>query len=117
MKGRRVPMDPACTRSATASLIVMLLRGAEVVFVNIRPDVASQVGAGLLIEAKMDASVDARVADIVRDLVEAGVVEGEPRHGGVRHGDGMATGTVDTPQNLGGTIACASVIRRITGET
>ena len=120
---RRVPMDPAYTRSAGASLIAMMraavvlvivvafvvvvgmLRAAEVVLVHIRRDVASQIGAGILIEAKMDAAEDARVADVVRDLVESGVVEGQPRHGGVRHGDGMATGTVDTPQNLGGAIA------------
>ena len=59
-------------------VVVGMLRAAEVVLVDIRPDVASQIGAGLLIEAKMDASVDARVADIVRDLVEPGVVEGYP---------------------------------------
>src|SRR5438094_5569577 len=89
-----------------AVVVVGMFRGAEVVLVNIRRDVTSQIGAGILIEAKMDASVDARVADIVRDLVEAGVVEGEPRHDGVRHDDGMAPGTVDTSQNLGGAIAC-----------
>ena len=46
-----------------------MLRAAEVVLVNILRDVASQIGAGILIEAKVDAAVDARVADIVGDLV------------------------------------------------
>ena len=74
---RRVPMDPAYTRSAAASsiatmrvavvlvvvvvvtfvVVVGMLRATEVVLVDIRPDVASQIGAGILIEAKMDASV------------------------------------------------------------
>src|SRR6266496_2677637 len=99
------------------TVVVGMLRAAEVVLVNKTRDVPTQIGAGILIEAEMDASVDARVADIVRDLVEPGVVEGQSRHGGVRHGDGMATGTVDTPQDLGGAIASAAVIRRIAGET
>src|SRR2546421_5737753 len=132
---RTVPMDPAYTRWAAASLIAMvraavvlvivvafvvvvgMLRAAEVVLVNIRRDVAPEIGAGILIEAKMDASVDARVVDIARDLVEPGVVEGQPWHGGVRHGDGMAASTVDTPQDLGGAVASAGVIRRVARET
>jgi hypothetical protein len=43
----------------------------------------AEIGAGLLVEPKMNSSVGARVADIVRDLVEPGVVEGHPRHGGI----------------------------------
>src|SRR5476651_958450 len=129
----RVPMDPASSRSAAAALIapvgvvvvpvivvvvvVGMLHAAEVVLVLISPDVASQVGAGLLIEPKMDASVDARVADVVSDLVEPRVVEGQPRHGGVRHGDGMPAGTEGANQHLGGAIAPAPVIRRIAGKT
>ena len=65
-------------------VVVAMLRAAEVVLVNIRPDVASQIAAGLLIEAKMNAAVDARITDIVRDLVEPGVVEGHPRCGSCR---------------------------------
>src|SRR6478672_13710297 len=86
-------------------VVVGMLRAAEVVLVNISRDVASQIGAGILIEAKMDASVDARVADVVRDLAEPGVVEAQPRHGGALHGDRMATVTVGTPEDLGGAIA------------
>jgi hypothetical protein len=61
-----------------AFVVVVGMLRAEVVLVNIRRDVASQIGAGILIEAKMDASPDAGVADIVRDLLEAGVVEVSP---------------------------------------
>ena len=50
---------------------------AKVVLVNIRRDVPAQIGARLLIEAKMDAAIDARVADVVGDLVERRVVERE----------------------------------------
>ena len=45
---------------------------AEVVLVHVSPDVASQIGAGLLIEAIMNPPVDARVADVVRDLAAKG---------------------------------------------
>src|SRR5450759_5412786 len=124
-------MDPAYIRSAAASLVATvraavviaivvvggMLRAAEVVLINISRDVTPQIGAGNLFEAKMESSVDARVADIVRDLAEPGVVEGQSRHGGVRHGDGMATATVDTLQDLGGAVASAAVIRRIARET
>src|SRR6185295_13616201 len=68
-------------------------------------------------ETKVDAAEDSRVADIVGDLVEPGVAERHPRHGRVRHGDGMATLTEGTLQNLGGAVAGAAVIRRIARET
>ena len=45
---------------AVVVVVVRTLRAAEVVLVNIRRDLASQIGTRLLIEAKMDASVDAR---------------------------------------------------------
>src|SRR5438876_11041304 len=94
-----------------------MLRAAEVVFVDKSRDVASEIGPRNLIEAKMDASEDARVADIVRDLLKSRVVEDQPWHAGVRHGDDVPTGTVDTPQDLGGAVASGPVIRRIAWET
>src|SRR5947209_4208797 len=94
-----------------------VLHSTEVVLVDERADGVTQVGAGLLIEAKVDASVDPCVADIVRDLLEPRVLKSDPRHGGVRHRDGMMAGTVGAPQNLGGAVARAPVIRRIAGKT
>jgi hypothetical protein len=55
-------------------VVVGMLGAAEVVLIDIRRDAASQIGAGVLIEAKMDAAEDARIADVVRDLVEPRVV-------------------------------------------
>ncbi len=59
----------------TIVVVIAMFRAAEVVLVLVLRDRASQIGAGFLIETEVDASVDPRVADIVSDLAEPGVVE------------------------------------------
>src|SRR6185295_12199488 len=98
-------------------VVAVVLRAAEVVFVDVGADTAAQFGAALLVEAEVDPAEDARVADVVGDLVEPGVVEDQSRHGGVRHGDGMPAGAERTNQHLGGAVAAAAVIRRVARET
>ena len=52
----------------TLVVVIAMFRAAEVVFVLVLRDRASQIGAGFLIETEVDASVDPGVADIVSDL-------------------------------------------------
>ena len=82
---------------AVLAFVVGMLRTSEVVPLHIPGDIMSQIGAGVLIEAKMNAAVDARIADIGSDLVKPGVVEGQPWHARVRHRDDMPALTVRAP--------------------
>src|SRR5262249_47874819 len=58
----RVLGDPLLLFLHLPVIVSGIRHGAKVMFVHIRPDVASQIGAGFLTEAKMNASVDACVA-------------------------------------------------------
>src|SRR4051812_44344298 len=98
-------------------IVVAVLRSTEIVFEYVLPNITSDLAAGLLIEAEVDAAIDARIADIVGDLAERGVVEGQARNGGIGHGDAMAIVLVDPPEHLGGAVACASVVGRVARET
>ena len=67
-------------RPSPLSIIVSgIPRRAKVMFVHVRPDVTPEIGAGFLIEAKMNTSVDTSVADIVGNLIEPRVMEDQPR--------------------------------------
>src|SRR3954454_20178846 len=97
--------------------VVVVVGAAQVVSVDVPGDVASQIGARFLIEAKMNAAIDARVGDVVGDLAEAGVMESQSRLGRIRHGDRMVALPVSAPQNFGSAVAGRAVIRRIARET
>jgi hypothetical protein len=55
-------------------------------------------------------AIDARVVDIIVNLVKPGVLQNDVGHRGVRQCDGVSALTVQTPQDLGTTIGCAGVI-------
>jgi len=97
-------------------IIVLTVHGTKIVLVHVRRDVASEGGAGVLVESKMDAAVDTRVADVVRDLVEGRVMEGQAGDGRAHHDDVMIGGAVHPPQDFRGAIAAAAVVGRIAGE-
>jgi hypothetical protein len=58
----------------------------------------------------MYAAIDARVVDIVLNLVKRGVLQNYVGHRGVRQSDGVSALTVQTPQDLGTAIGSAGVI-------
>ena len=45
--------------------------------------IAPLIGAGFLIESKMDAAIHARVVDVRRDLLELLILKHDARHGGI----------------------------------
>src|SRR4051794_3395854 len=45
---------------------------------HVDADLASEPGAGFLVEAEVDAAIDARVVDVVRDLAQVAVLERHP---------------------------------------
>jgi hypothetical protein len=54
---------------------MQFLRRTQVVAQDVPPDVASLMRPILLVEPEVDAAADAGVVDVVRNLLEGGVVE------------------------------------------
>ena len=97
-------------RSLILVFVFVRLDTTQVVLVDVSRDVTSQAPTGVLVKSKVDFREDALVVDIIRDLLERGVVQGHAWHGGVRDRDGMDAGTVETPRDLGRAVAAARVI-------
>ena len=93
------------------AIVIAMVVAPQVAAVDRATDVASQPGARLLIEAEMDPAVDARVVDIVGDLLESGVLQ---RHGDPSDGlDSVMAwraGSIDTLEHLGAAVAPARVV-------
>ena len=62
-------------------------------------------------------AVNARVGDVVGNLLKRHVLQHDVGHGGIRQCDVMPTFTVYTSQNRGCAISCAAVFGGITWET
>src|SRR5688572_29393089 len=58
-------------------------RRTEVVRVNVLANVAALPGSGLLIESKVDASIDSSVIDVLGDLLEICVLKCDVWYGGI----------------------------------
>src|SRR5262245_61842335 len=71
-------------------VIVEFVQAAQIVAENVVTDVTSLMGPRFLVEAEVDAAVNAGVADVVGDLVPGGVVEDDARHRGIGQSDGKA---------------------------
>src|SRR3954453_7168591 len=108
MAWTRGPVVPIVPLTVVVALFVM--RAAEVVLVVICTDGAPKIGAGLLIEAEMNAAEDTRIADVVGDLTERRGLADDAGHSLVYHRDRVAALTVGAAQDLGGPIAGAAVI-------
>src|SRR5262245_29746011 len=84
----------------------------QVVLVHERGDVAPKLAAGILVKTIVNAAVDARVGDVIRDLLEGVILERQRRYAGVGDGDVVPGSAEFATQDLGGTVAAAAVIRR-----
>src|SRR5437773_1256218 len=71
-------------------VVVGFIRRTQIVAEDVLADVPSLVGPRLLVEAEVDAAVDAGVTDVVGDLLPGGVVEDDARQPGIGQRDGMA---------------------------
>ena len=103
LQSSSAPLAASCVRAAAA----------EIVLVDVGAHTASQVAAGLLIEAEVDAAVDARIVDVVGHLRERGVVERHLRNARVRQGDVVTAAAEDLLGYRAPRIARRRVRRRI----
>src|SRR5580700_2583548 len=88
---------------------------AQVVPVDVLTDSAALLRALVLIEAKMNAAVDARVRDVLSDRSKRPVGEGDAeRH--TRNGDRPMAVAVKTVEHLASSVAERAVSRRIARE-
>ena len=67
--------------------------------VHVRGNLAPEPVAAYLIESKVDPSINARVVDVVGDLLERRVLPRDAERG-IGQGQGMSGGAVDTAENL-----------------
>src|SRR5215469_9440812 len=90
---------------------------AEVVPVDVGADTASQPAAHLLIEAEVDPTVNTRIVDVVRDLLESGVVQDHVGNGRVRERDVVGSAAEDLLGDRPRRVARGCMGRRIARET
>ncbi len=93
------------------------MHGTQVVLVDRGGDSPSQAPACHLVEAKMYSAVDARIVDIIGNLLERGVLQNDVRHGRIGQRDRMSALAVKTSQDLGTAITSARVIRGVARKT
>src|ERR1051326_8811715 len=74
-------------------VLVAVVKPAELMPVDIGADASPHPSASFLVEAEVNPTIDARIVDVVRDLLQLIVVQHHTRHGGVRQGDGMVGAT------------------------
>ena len=89
---------------------VLIVHGTQVVFKNRSADSSPQVRAGLLVSSKMYPAVNARVGDVAGNLLKRAILQDDVGHRRIRQRDRMASLTVKTPQDLGGSIASTTVV-------
>ena len=65
--------------ASIAIIVAQFILAAQIVPEDVLADLASLMGPRLLVEAEVDAAVDAGVVDVVGDLVPGGVVEDDAR--------------------------------------
>ena len=121
----RLPVPVAVPVALLALFVVVvvivtgMLRATQVVLVDILRDVSAQASVGVLVESVMNSAEDARVADVIGNLLQRRVVVLQWRldagvrciEGGIRNIDRMAAGAVKVPEYLGRRVASAPVIR------
>ena len=76
----------------------IVLHRAQITIEEVIGDIASLMRASLLFEAEMDAAVNARIVNVVADLLPVGVVEDHARQPGTGQGNGevlLAEGPLD----------------------
>ena len=92
----------------TPSLI--LVHGSQVGLIDCGTDSPAQACAGDLISSKMYPAVNARVGNIVGNLLKRGVLQDDVGQRRVCQWDRMSGFAVKTSQDLGRTSACAAVV-------
>jgi hypothetical protein len=71
---------------------VVAVHGAEIVPIHVPANAASLHGSRFLVEAEVNAAVNARVVDVVGDIPEVRVLQRDGRNRRIRERDGVSVG-------------------------
>ena len=111
-----VPFDRAGDRRMTqmgafrADELVVIVHRTQVVLVDCCADGPAQVRTSLLVGSKMYSAVNARVGNIIGDLLKRGVLQDDAGHRRIRQRDRMRGFAVNTPQHFRRRIGCTAVV-------
>ena len=76
-------------------LVVLPVPATKILQIDVPANAASHQASSLLVEAEMDAAVDARVIDVVGDVTKVRVLQRHVWNGRMRERDRVAEGTVE----------------------
>ena len=88
----------------------VIVHWTQVVLVNRGTDSSAQVRARLLVSSKMYPAVNARVRNVIRNLLKRGVLQDDVGHHRIGQGDRMSSFALETSQHFGCAVAGTAVV-------